>query len=289
MKTDGDGIFNRLAKYGIKPVKTLGQNFLIDKNIIDRILVASDISDADLVLEIGPGAGSLSGELAEKAGAYCGVEIDKKLIPLLEDMLEDRENTMILNKDILEVDIYDDILRNYPDYDSYKVVANLPYYITTPIIMKFLESEYPPSQMTVMMQKEVADRLRAEPGGKDYGSLTVSAGVFCDIEKVMDVSGNCFFPRPDVTSTVLKLTNKGKDILKGYDGKLFFSLVRSAFAQRRKKMSNSIVNASDIQITRAQIEDILTGMGIDSDIRAERMSLENFLEFSTRVERLLIN
>ena len=284
MMTDDEGLFSRLRKYDIKPIKSLGQNFLTDNNIINKIINAADISSADFVIEIGPGGGSLTGLLAEKAGALAAIEIDGNMIPLLSDLLSNHENTTLINKDILDVDIKREALDLYPDYNSYKVVANLPYYITTPIIMKFLESDYPPEQMTVMMQKEVAARLNASPGNKDYGSLTVSAGVFCNIQKVCDVSRNCFYPKPDVESTVLTLTNKGKDILKGTDRKLFFDLVRASFSHRRKKMSNSIANSPKLGISRAMTEDVLDGMGLGKDIRAEKLSLEQFVEFSTRIK-----
>ena len=287
MITDENNLFARLKKYDIRPIKSLGQNFLIDKNVITKIIESADITKNDLVIEIGPGAGGLTEILAGKAGAFAAIEIDRHMIPLLEEILSEYKNTMLINKDVLEVNIDEEVLSKFPDYSSYKVVANLPYYITTPIIMKFLESNKPPGQMTVMMQKEVADRLRAEPGNKEYGSLTVATGVFCDISKIMDVSSNCFFPRPDVTSTVLKLQNKGKDILKGIDRNLFFSIVRACFSQRRKKMSNSVVNTAGLSLDREQVESVLEGMGISRDIRAEKLSLEQFRFFSAEIERLL--
>jgi len=288
-KTEGSSLFTRLEKHGIRPVKSLGQNFLTDRNVINKIVDAAGICSDDLVIEIGPGAGSMTDILADRAGAYVGVEIDRHMIPLLEELLSDHDNTSILNMDFLETDIRKDVLGLYPEFNSYKVVANLPYYITTPIIMKLLESDSPPVKMTVMMQREVADRMRALPGSKDYGSLTVAVGVFCDVEKVMDVSRNCFFPKPDVTSTVLNLLNKGKDILKGNDRDLFFSIVRASFSQRRKKMSNSLVNTSGFSVTREQVEGILTEMGLPPDIRAEKLSLDQFARFTFQMETLLRN
>ncbi|MBN1623693.1 MAG: ribosomal RNA small subunit methyltransferase A, partial [Clostridia bacterium] len=216
------------------------------------------------------------------------IEIDRHMIPLLEEVLSDYDNTKIINRDVLETDI-EEVISEFPEFTSYKVVANLPYYITTPIIMKFIESSNPPEQMTVMMQKEVADRLRAKPGNKEYGSLTVAIGVFCDISKVMDVSSNCFYPKPDVASTVLNLQNKGKDILKGIDRDLFFSIVRASFAQRRKKMSNSVVNTAGLSLTREQVEKVLENIGVSNDIRAEKLSLEQFILFSAEIESLLRN
>ncbi len=289
MKTDEGSLFDRLKKYDIRPIKSLGQNFLMDKNVISRIIESADIGQDDLVIEIGPGAGSLTEIISRKAGAFAAIEIDRHMIPLLEDLLKDNKNSMLINKDVLDVNIGEEILSVFPDFKSYKVVANLPYYITTPIIMKFLESDRPPELMTVMMQKEVADRLRAVPGCKEYGSLTVAAGVFCDISKVMDVSSNCFFPRPDVTSTVLNLRSKGKDILKGIDRNLFFSIVKASFSQRRKKMSNSLANTAGLSLTRDSLESIIDGMGLPKDIRAEKLSLEQFIELSSEIERLLNN
>lgn len=289
MITDESGLFYRLKKFDIRPIKSLGQNFLIENNVISQIVDASDISSDDLVIEIGPGAGSLSTELAKKAGAFVAIEIDRHMIPLLEEVLSVFDNSLLINKDFLEVDIQKEVLDKFPDFKRYKVVANLPYYITTPIIMKFIESNNPPEIMTVMMQKEVADRLRAVPGKKEYGSLTVAVGVFCNISKIMDVSANCFFPRPDVTSTVLKLRDKGIDILKGIDRDLFFLIVRASFSQRRKKMSNSIVNTAGLSLTREQIESVLLEMGLKNDIRAEKLSLEQFSRFSAKIEKLLSN
>jgi 16S rRNA (adenine1518-N6/adenine1519-N6)-dimethyltransferase len=288
MKTDENSLFARLKKFDIRPIRSLGQNFLIDKNVIAKIIESADICKSDLVIEIGPGAGSMTEALAESSGALVAIEIDRHMIPLLEEVLSGYDNTKIINSDILEIDI-EKVISEFPDFKSYKVVANLPYYITTPIIMKFIESSNPPEQMTVMMQKEVADRLRAKPGNKEYGSLTVAIGVFCDISKVMDVSSNCFYPKPDVASTVLNLQNKGKDILKGIDRDLFFSLVRASFAQRRKKMSNSVVNTAGLSLTREQVEKVLENIGVSNDIRAEKLSLEQFISFSVEIESLLRN
>lgn len=289
MKTDENSLFARLKRFDIRPIKSLGQNFLIDKNVTNKIIESSEIDKDDLVIEIGPGAGSLTELLVQKAGAFAAIEIDRHMMPLLENILSGHDNSLLINKDVLDVDIKEEVLSKFPEFDSYKVVANLPYYITTPIIMKFLEYDIPPEQMTVMMQKEVADRLRAVPGCKEYGSLTVAAGVFCTITKVMDVSNNCFFPRPDVSSTVLKLQNKGKDILKGIDRELFFAIVRASFSQRRKKMSNSIVNTAGLSLTRNQVEDVLENMSLSRDIRGEKLSLEQFIKFSSDIERLLSN
>ncbi|MDX1359483.1 MAG: 16S rRNA (adenine(1518)-N(6)/adenine(1519)-N(6))-dimethyltransferase RsmA [Clostridia bacterium] len=280
-------MFNRMSGYGIKPVKSLGQNFLADKNTIEKIIDSAEITREDLVIEVGPGAGSLTKRLAEKAGNLIAVEIDKNLIPLLEDLLSDNENARVVHADVLKYDIPSLLKSDYSDYKSYKVVANLPYYITTPILMKFLESDFPPSAMVVMMQKEVAERINAGPGGKEYGSLSVVAGYYCSVSKVMDVSPNCFYPKPDVSSTVLRMDTRENPEVSIDDEGLFFRLVRSAFSQRRKKVSNSISNTLGYDISKKQIEEVLGQMSIPSDIRAERLSIGNFAELSNRIGKIV--
>lgn len=280
-------MFNRISGYGIKPTKSLGQNFLADNNTIEKIIEAADISKEDLVIEVGPGAGSLTKKIAEKAGQLIAVEIDRKLIPLLTDLLADCQNAKIIHEDILKLDIPELINKEYPRYSSYKVVANLPYYITTPIIMGFLESPMPPESMVVMMQKEVAERINAKPGTKAYGSLTVVSGYYCRVKKIMDVSPNCFFPKPDVSSAVLRMeTRKNPDVAIDNEG-FFFRLVRSAFNQRRKKVSNSIANTMGFDIDKKQIEQLLVEMGLPGDIRAERLSIIQFAELSNGLEKIV--
>ena len=280
-------MFNKMSGYGIKPIKSLGQNFLVDKNTINKIITAADITGEDLVIEVGPGAGSLTGELAFCAGNLAAVEIDRNLIPLLGDIMKDSDNAEIIHADILKIDIKKDILDKYPKYNSYKVVANLPYYITTPILMKFLESKYPPSCMVVMMQKEVADRISAGPGGKDYGSLSVVSGYYCRVKKIMDVSPNCFYPKPDVSSTVLRMDTRENPEVAIDDESFFFKLVKSSFSQRRKKASNSIANTLGYDIGKKQIESLLEEMDLPGDIRAERLSIAEFAELSNKLGKIV--
>ena len=280
-------MFNKMSGYGIKPIKSLGQNFLADNNTIEKIINAADITKDDLVIEVGPGAGSLTKELAQRAGNLIAVEIDKNLIPLLEDVMSDFKNTEITHSDILKTDIKKDILDKYNKYNSYKVVANLPYYITTPILMKFLESNNPPSAMVVMMQKEVAERINAGPGSKAYGSLSVVSGYYCRVKKIMDVSPNCFYPKPDVSSTVLRMDVREIPEVAIDDEVFFFKLIKSAFAQRRKKVSNSIANTLGLNINRADIETILKEMEVLADIRAERLSIKDFAILSNKLAKIV--
>lgn len=280
-------MFNKMSEYGVRPVKSLGQNFLIDNNTIEKIIDSAGITSDDLVIEIGPGTGSMTKELASLAGNLVAVEIDKKLIPLLEDSMAEVKNFELINADILKTDVKSDILDKYKQYKSYKVVANLPYYITTPIIMKFLESPYPPSLIVVMLQKEVAERIAAGPGGKEYGSLSVVSGYYCRVKKIIDVSPNCFYPKPAITSTVIRMeTREAADVLID-DEAFFFKIVKSSFAQRRKKVSNSISNTLGLEVNRADIEKILVEMGQNADARAERLSIDNFAELSNRIKTLL--
>ncbi len=280
-------MFNKMSGYGIRPVKSLGQNFLADNNTIDKIIAAADITKDDLVIEVGPGAGSLTKELTRLAGNLVAVEIDKNLIPLLNDVMGGFENAEIIHSDILKIDIKKDILDKYKKYNSYKVVANLPYYITTPILMKFLESNNPPSSMVVMMQKEVADRINAGPGSKAYGSLSVVSGYYCRVKKIMDVSPNCFYPKPDVSSAVLRMDVRELPEVAIDDEGFFFKLIKSAFAQRRKKVSNSIANTLGLNIARDDIETILEDMEVPADTRAERLSIKDFAILSNRLAKIV--
>ncbi|MFO7611463.1 MAG: 16S rRNA (adenine(1518)-N(6)/adenine(1519)-N(6))-dimethyltransferase RsmA [Clostridia bacterium] len=289
MKTKAAGKMPDNPIYGIRPVKSLGQNFLTDNNIAEKIVGSAEIKETDLIIEIGPGAGSLTGRIAALAGRLVAVEIDKNLIPVLKNKLENFGNVEIINSDILKMDIAGDILCRYPGYLSYKVIANLPYYITTPIMMKFIECEIPPERMTFMMQKEVADRIKAGPGSKAYGSLSVVVGYHCIVSKVMDVSPNCFYPRPEVTSTVLNMDYRTKDKANLIQEDMFFIIVKAAFAQRRKKVSNSIANTSGLDISREQLEHMLMDMGLKTDARAESLSIENFADLSNGISKIEIN
>lgn len=283
MKGSISDMFKRMSEYGIKPVKSLGQNFLLDNNTIEKIIDSANITEDDFVIEIGPGAGSLTRELAQRAGNLVAIEIDKKLIPLLNDTMAEYDNFELMHADILKIDVKTQILDKYKKYNSYKVVANLPYYITTSILMNFLESSCPPSSMIVMMQKEVAERMAAGPGSKTYGSLSVVSGYYCRVKKIMDVSPNCFYPKPDVSSSVIRMDVRENPEVAIDDEGFFFKLVKSAFAQRRKKVSNSIANTLGLNINKSDIETLLENMKLPSDIRAERLSIEDFAVLSNRL------
>lgn len=280
-------MFSRISAYGIKPVKSLGQNFLIDNNTIEKIIEAAEITHDDLVIEIGPGTGSLTKSLATRTGHLVAVEIDRNLIPLLNDLMIGVENFELLNADILKIDIKTAILDRYKQYKSYIVVANLPYYITTPIIIKFLESDNPPSALVVMLQKEVAERMAAGPGGKEYGSLSVVSGYYCSVKKIMEVSPNCFYPKPDVTSTVIRMDVRENPEVAIDDEDFFFKIIKASFAQRRKKVSNSISNTLGFEVKRAEIEDFLVEMGLAADTRAERLSINDFAELSNKIKKIV--
>ena len=287
MKDSISDMFKRMSEYGIKPVKSLGQNFLLDNNTIEKIIDAANITANDLVIEIGPGAGSLTKKLAKRAGNLIAIEIDKKLIPLLNDVMAGVSNFELINADILKIDIKSQILDKYPNYTSYKVVANLPYYITTSIIMGILESDNPPSSLIVMMQKEVAERMAAGPGNKTYGSLSVVSGYYCRVKKIMDVSPNCFYPKPAVSSSVIRMDVRDNPEVTIDNERFFFKLIKSAFAQRRKKVSNSISNTLGLNINKIDIEILLEDMGLVADIRAERLSIQDFAVLSNRLPKIV--
>jgi 16S rRNA (adenine1518-N6/adenine1519-N6)-dimethyltransferase len=283
MKTDHTGISSLMSRHGIRLSKSLGQNFLCDNNVVHKVIDSADISKDDLVIEIGPGGGSLTELLAQKAGRLAAVEIDKRLMPLLEERLSPYDNITLINNDILKIDISKDILSLFPGYRSYKVVGNLPYYITTPIMMKFLEYSIKPEIMVIMMQKEVADRICAGPGSKDYGSLTIAVNFYSSPERIMNVNPGCFIPKPDVTSTVLRLRKRDQPLAEVKSMDMFFKIVRAAFSQRRKKAANSISNTLGADVPRDKIEEFLTGMGKVSDIRAEQLSIKEFALLSDMI------
>ncbi len=268
-----------LAKYNMSAKKKFGQNFLIDSNVLDGIVEAAGVTDADTVLEIGPGIGSLTQYLAESAGQVVAVEIDKTLIPVLADTLSEYNNITIINEDILKVDI-DAIVREKNGGKPIKVVANLPYYITTPIIMKLFESGALIESITVMVQKEVADRMAAPPGSKDYGSLTLAVGYYAEAQKVMDVHPGSFIPQPGVGSSVVNLVRYTKPRVSVRDSKYMFEIVRTAFNQRRKTLSNSLSNNPSLGVLREDVQDALVRMGVNEKARGEILSLEQFAELS---------
>ena len=273
-----------VKQYDFKFRKSFGQNFLIDANTVKKIIDAADIRDDDVVLEIGPGIGTLTQHLAYAAGKVIAVEIDDRLIPVLEETLADYDNIELINEDVLKLDL-DELLAKHKDEGRIKIIANLPYYVTTPIVMEFLERSELIDSLTVMVQKEVAQRMNADAGTKDYGALTLVVQYFSDTKKITDVSPNCFMPRPDVTSTVMQLKIK-KERQQVDDEKLMFQVIRAAFGQRRKTLLNSLKN-SDIAITKEKWEDILHNVGISSKVRGETLELKDFAGLADEVRKYL--
>ncbi|MCR5404853.1 MAG: 16S rRNA (adenine(1518)-N(6)/adenine(1519)-N(6))-dimethyltransferase RsmA [Butyrivibrio sp.] len=268
-----------LAKYNMSAKKKFGQNFLIDDRILGGIIDAAGITEDDCVLEIGPGIGTLTQYLAESAGKVVSVEIDSSLLPVLDETLSGYGNVTVINKDVLKVDI-DSIVSGYNSGRPVKVVANLPYYITTPIIMKLFESGAKIESVTVMVQKEVADRMAAAPGSKDYGSLSLAVSYYAKAEKVMDVPPGSFIPQPKVGSAVVRLIRYDRPPVTAADEKYMFEIIRQAFNQRRKTIANCLANNPSLGLTRQQVCDGLYKMGIDDKARGETLSLSQFAELS---------
>lgn len=275
-----------IKKYGIKLTKSLGQNFLTDNNIVSRIVDAAEITEEDMVIEIGPGVGSMTGELASRAGRVIAVEIDKHLIPALEDNLKEFSNLEIINEDIMKISVKE-ITENKQNM-RLKVVANLPYYITTPIIMKLLEEDNDIELMVFMVQKEVAQRMVAKPGGKDYGALSVAVQYYAQPEKVFDVPPHCFIPQPEVDSTVVKLKKNKKPPVTLKDKDMFFKVVKAAFGQRRKTLLNALTNSGALSKSKEEVRKLLNAVNIDENARGETLSIEQFAalanEFSENKE-----
>ena len=263
-------------RYGFRLTKSLGQNFLTDSSIIQKIIEGSGIGSGDTVIEIGPGIGVITREAAEAADEVIAVEIDKQLIPILEETLAGYDNVRVLNQDILKTDI--NMLTEGKEREHVKIIGNLPYYITTPIIMKLLEDGVKASAITIMMQKEVADRIKASPGGKDYGAISVAVQYYCDVEKVTDVPRDVFVPQPKVDSAVLKLTLKEKNTAEPEDSELFFQCVKAGFGQRRKTLLNSLSGVRGMD--KEEIRGILAEAGIDPSRRAETLSISEFADIA---------
>ena len=273
-----------LSKYNMSAKKKFGQNFLIDSGVLVGIVEASGVTKEDCVLEIGPGIGSLTQYLAEAAKRVVSVEIDKTLIPVLNDTLSEYDNVTIINEDILKVDI-ESIVKEYNEGRAIKVVANLPYYITTPIIMKLFESGAPIDSITVMVQKEVADRMVMGPGNKDYGSLSLAVGYYAKATAVMNVPPGSFIPQPNVGSAVVHLKRYEKPAVEVGNEKYMFEIIRTAFNQRRKTLSNSLSNNPSLKVTRQQVQDALTKINIDEKARGEVLSLTQFARLSDILQR----
>lgn len=273
------GTIEVLKKYNFSFQKKYGQNFLIDPNILDKIVAASAITDEDCVLEIGPGIGTMTQYLAENAKEVIAVEIDKALIPILEDTLSAYDNVTIINEDILKLDIRR-IVEERNGGRAVKVVANLPYYITTPIVMGLLENHVPIESITIMVQKEVADRMRTGPGTKDYGALSLAVQYYTKPEIVAQVPPSCFMPKPKVGSTVIRLTRYGSLPVNVDDEKFMFALIRASFNQRRKTLVNGLANDARLGLTKEKVTDALEAMGLSSTVRGETLSLREFAELS---------
>ena len=268
-----------IQKYEFMFQKKFGQNFLIDTHVLEKIISAAGITKDDCVLEIGPGIGTMTQYLAENAGHVVAVEIDRNLIPILKETLADYDNVTVINEDILRVDIKA-LAEEYNDGKPIKVVANLPYYITTPIIMGLFESGVPIDNITVMVQKEVADRMKEGPGSKDYGALSLAVQYYAEPEIVANVPPNCFIPRPNVGSAVIRLTRHKEMPVEVKDPALMFKIIRASFNQRRKTLQNGLGNAPELPYTKEQIAAAIAEMGLTPTIRGEALSLAQFAQLS---------
>lgn len=268
-----------IQKYQFAFQKKFGQNFLIDTHVLDKIISAAGITKEDCVLEIGPGIGTMTQYLAEHAGRVVAVEIDTNLLPILDETLKGYDNVTVINNDILKLDI-NKLVDEYNGGRPIKVVANLPYYITTPIIMGLFESDVPIDNITVMVQKEVADRMQVGPGSKDYGALSLAVQYYAQPYIVANVPPNCFIPRPNVGSAVIRLTRYKEPPVKVKDPKLMFKLVRASFNQRRKTLQNGLNNSPDIPYTKEQIVEAIESLQVSPSVRGEALTLEQFARLS---------
>ena len=269
-----------IKKYNFAFQKRFGQNFLIDAHVINKIVAAADITKDDIVLEIGPGIGTMTQYLAEAAGHVYAVEIDKNLLPVLDETLSEYDNVTVVNNDILKVDI-----RELVSDREVKGVANLPYYITTPIIMGLFENHIPASSITVMVQKEVAMRMQAGPGSKDYGALSLAVQYYAKPYIVANVPPNCFMPRPNVGSAVIRLTKHEKPPVEVEDEALMFRLIRASFNQRRKTLQNGIHNAANLSFSKEQVVDALNALGLPESVRGEALTLEQFAALANELKK----
>ena len=268
-----------LQKYQFTFQKKFGQNFLIDTSVLEKIVSAAQVTKEDCVLEIGPGIGTMTQYLAERAREVVAVEIDRNLIPVLQDTLSGYDNVTLVNDDILKVDIRK-LVEEKNGGRPIRVVANLPYYITTPIIMALLEGHVPLKSITVMVQKEVAERMQTGPGTKDYGALSLAVQYYAKPELVANVPPNCFIPRPNVGSAVIHLVRYEEPPVLAGDEKKMFSLIRASFNQRRKTLANGLSNAQELGVTREQVTKVLEELGLSPTVRGEALTLEQFAQLS---------
>ena len=272
-----------IKKYDFNFQKKFGQNFLIDTHVLDKICSESGLGKNDLAIEIGPGIGALTQYLAITAKAVVAVEIDKNLLPILGDTLKDYKNTELINADFLKVDLeklIDECIQKYGEFDNIRIIANLPYYITTPIIMNVLESHTHIDSITVMIQKEVADRMQAAPGSKNYGALSLAVQYYSDPYVVAFVPQNCFIPRPKVGSSVIRLDIYKDKPIKTVNEKLMFQIIRAGFNQRRKTLVNSLMNFEGLQFSKNKIIHALSLLGKSEKIRGEALSLDEFAQLA---------
>lgn len=266
-----------MKKYGIKANKSLGQNFLINSEVVESIVGSSQICEQDMVIEIGPGLGTLTKYLLEKAGKVLCIELDKRMIKILENRFASYENFEVINEDVLKVNLKEIINKNKKSgkIQNVKIVANLPYYITTPIIMKLLEDKLDIESITVMIQKEVADRLIEIPGGKETGAITYSVYYYCKSEKIMEVPNSSFIPEPEVTSEVIKMTLRDEPAVKLENPKVMFMIIKSAFMQRRKTLLNALTNTK-VFLNKEEGLRILGKLKLDENVRAENLTIDDF-------------
>ena len=274
-----------INKYSFAFQKKFGQNFLIDSNVLESIIRGAEITKDDFVLEIGPGIGTMTQYLCEAARQVVAVEIDKMLIPILEDTLSEYDNVEVINQDVLKVDIKS-LAEEKNNGKPIKVVANLPYYITTPIIMGLFESGVPIDSITIMVQKEVADRMQTGPGSKDYGALSLAVQYYATAKVILNVSATCFMPRQNVDSAVIKLTRHKEPTVNVADEKLMFKIIRASFNQRRKTLVNGLKNSPELSFSKEQIVKAIEKIGKPETIRGEALTLEEFAELANAFTEL---
>ena len=271
-----------LNKYKFVFQKKFGQNFLIDEHVLSKIIRSAEITEDDFVVEIGPGIGTLTQYLAASAREVAAIEIDDALIPILKDTLSAYDNVTVIHEDVLKVDLCK-LAEEKNGGKPIKVVANLPYYITTPIIMGLFENHVPVESITIMVQKEVADRMKTGPGSKDYGALSLAVQYYAKPELVANVPPNCFMPRPRVGSAVIRLTRHTEVPVEAEDEKLMFQIIRASFNQRRKTLVNGLGNAPELHIPKEMTTEVLDEMGLSASVRGEALTLEQFAELSNRI------
>ena len=271
-----------LNKYKFVFQKKFGQNFLIDEHVLSKIIRSAEIAEDDFVVEIGPGIGTLTQYLAASAREVAAIEIDDALIPILKDTLSAYDNVTVIHEDVLKVDLCK-LAEEKNGGKPIKVVANLPYYITTPIIMGLFENHVPVESITIMVQKEVADRMKTGPGSKDYGALSLAVQYYAKPELVANVPPNCFMPRPRVGSAVIRLTRHTEVPVEAEDEKLMFQIIRASFNQRRKTLVNGLGNAPELHIPKEITTEVLEEMGLSASVRGEALTLAQFAELSNRI------